>query len=257
MAVRVEVERLRRRALRRPRVEGSPPVAARLEHCGFRLYELSLVLEIEGEERCLDLRSIVLTRGRAEVDVAELLSRSAAPTTVSPWANDEEVAIGPIVLLELAIDHDRPVEIFLVPPSRDVERGHRDAGEIRTHRLSLPELVVVRMRRGVGPARQLLVLEHLRLDVRQRPDVEIPVVGVRALVDRLLRRVDRLGRPLHHERPLALVATANVLEDEDVAVLREILVRDGDLLAGLGDAVGRAFEEKGERLARILRAEDL
>ena len=95
--------------------------------------------------------------------------------------DDEEVPIRLIVLLERAVDRDRPVEVFLIPPARDVERRHRDAREVRAHRLPLPEVVVVRMRGEVGPRRQLLVLEHLRLDVRQRPDVQIPLVRVVAV----------------------------------------------------------------------------
>ena len=57
--------------------------------------------------------------------------------------------------------------------------------------------------------------------------------------------------------PFALVAPANVLEDEDVAVLGELLVGAGDLAFGVADAVRRALEQKRQRLRRVARAEDL
>src|SRR5512143_2994681 len=142
-AVRVEVERAGIRLARRPRAEGTPAVAPRLEDRRLRLLERALVLQIEGEEWRLDAGAIVLPGRRAEIDLPQLLAGPAGPPAVPPRADDEEVARLVVVRLERAVDRHRSVEVLLVPPPRDVERRHGDARQIRPHRLPLPEGVVV------------------------------------------------------------------------------------------------------------------
>src|SRR5258708_26382818 len=154
----MEVQRLRHGTLRRPRIVRAPGVASALEDRGLGLCECALVLQIIGEEWCLDLLSVVLAGRRTEIDVAELLSGAIAPATVPPRADDEKVAILPIVLFECPVNGDRPVEVLLIPPAGDVERRDGDSCEIRTHGLPLPELIVIGVRGDVRPRRIPFVL---------------------------------------------------------------------------------------------------
>ena len=81
--------------------------------------------------------------------------------------------------------------------------------------------------------------EHPGLAVVARDVLQQPldrVVRVGPLVEGLL--VGRVaGRPLHHERALGAELAAEVLEDEDVSVVRQGLERAVETLTGLGDAV--------------------
>ena len=90
----------------------------------FGEIQRALVLEPVREPRRLNVLAIVRRRLAAEVDVLKLLSRRSAPAAVIPRADDEIVLVVGVVLLELAVDGDRAVKVFLVPPARDVERRH-------------------------------------------------------------------------------------------------------------------------------------
>ena len=346
----MEVQGARGGALRRPRVEGAPTVAARLEDGSLRLREATPVLQIVGEERRLDLLAIIFSRGGAEVDLAELLAGPVGPASVPPRPHDEIILVRRVVLLQLAVDRDGAVEILLVPPASHIEGGHGDACEVRPHRLPLPEAVVIGMLGEIRPSGQPLLLEHFRLDVRERAEAEVPFVGVvaakvevgvllrglgevrvleavaqpecavvvevvadehvggrglrahgakrgmrtqhahrrgpsvvadaqhahapivlrrvleqpldgvpgvGAFIDGLRRGIHRPRRTLHDERALALVATANVLEHEDIALFREIRVARGKPFRRTGHAVRRALEEEGQRRLGVRRPEDL
>src|ERR1039458_10609364 len=81
------------------------------------------------------------------------------------------------------------------------------------------------------------------------------VVGIGSLVGGL--RVVQIdpGRKVEHS--LGLEASPQVLEDENVAVLREFFQGSRDLLGSfLGHTVRRAAKQNGQRTLRIDRSED-
>src|SRR6185503_7146409 len=151
-----EVERSGDGALWRPRVERPPCIAAGFEDRRLRLPEVALVLQVVGEKGRLDILSEILRRRRSEIDLAEFLAGSSRPAAVTPGTDDEKVLRALIMLLQLTINGDRAVEILLVPPAGDVQGRNGHAREVRLHRLSLPEAVVVRVCDEVRPGGQLL-----------------------------------------------------------------------------------------------------
>src|SRR5688500_17450607 len=94
-----------------------------------------------------------------------------------PRTHDQEILFLCIVAFEQLIDFDRTVEIFLVPPSGHVERRHCHAIEPRCKRLPLPESVIVGMVYEVAPGWDL-PLKILRVDVRERSEIQIPLVSI-------------------------------------------------------------------------------
>ena len=82
------------------------------------------------------------------------------------------------------------------------------------------------------------------------------VVGIRALVDRSgIALVAR--RPHHDERPLGLVAPADILIDEDVTVVDEgPIAFQGERARIRRRAVGRAKNQKGQGPCGLVRRED-
>ena len=332
---------------RRPRVPGAPLIGARLEGDGLGLPGLAPILQEMREPGREDAVLEVPGCGAPEVDGAQFVPRRAGPAAVIPRPHHERVDVPAVVRLEQLVDLQGAIEVFLVPPSRHGERGHRDAGEVRSGALPLPERVVVGVRHEVVPGGNLPV-QVLGIDVGERPEIEVPLEGVVAVeLERLLllrrlhscrvleavaqaeravmvevvaqehvggrclrrrgfeRRVrvehrhegepagirypehshaavvvgdvreqpvyrvvrvgafvDRLrvaplaGRSEHDELALGRVAPADVLEREDVAVVRERPVIAAQRVAGVGDAVGRAREDDRQRPLRSLRHED-
>ena len=343
----LEIQPFAGRPPRGPRVPRPPAIVARLEGDSLRLAQLTLVLEEVREPGRQNLLLKVARRGAAEVDLAELLSLGAGPAAVVPRPDYEGVHVRRVVPLEQLVDRERSVEVLLVPPSGHVERRNRDACQIRSGRLTLPEAVVVGMRHEVVPARNGPV-QMLGIDVRQGPERQIPLVRVVAVelerllllrrlhprgvleavaqperavvmkvvaqehvpgrrlrrgrlerrmrvehrhhgepagvrdaehphaavvaghvreqpVDRVVRvgaLVDRVGdamvaqRPHHDEAALRGVTPADVLEREDVAVVRQGPVVAAQRVGGVGDAVRRAREDDGQRRVCPLRHED-
>ena len=174
----MKVERLGHGFLRRPCREGAPFVAARFKHGRFRRFEIAEVFQIVRKERRLNLLTVVLAGCRLEIDRADLLTWAVAPSTMPPRPDDNRVFAPRVMLLELAVDRQRSIKIFLIPPTADTQRRHRHAFEIRLHRLLLPERIVVRMLGEIGPRWKCLVLQIARLHVRERAQREIPVVRV-------------------------------------------------------------------------------
>src|SRR6185503_1512365 len=108
---------------------------------------------------------------------AEAIAGSRGPAAVPPRADHQVVQFRGVVLLERAVDPDRAVEVFLVPPAGDAQRRHLYRSDLWNHRLPLPELVVVGMGDEVVPRRDLAV-EVVRVDVGQRSEAQIPAEGV-------------------------------------------------------------------------------
>ena len=82
------------------------------------------------------------------------------------------------------------------------------------------------------------------------------VVRVRRFVDRLRVALVLAQRPQHHELPFGRVAAANVLEDEDVALVRQLGVRRSKRAASARDAVRCARQNERQIPARVLRPEN-
>src|SRR5688500_3566785 len=122
---------------------GAPRVGARLESGGFGQLPGPLVLEPPGQPGQLDIPLAVDRGGVAEVDPAQLLPAPPTPSAVVPGTHDQIVKVSGVVTLQGLADLERPVEIFLVPPARNVERRDPDPVEVLHHRLALPEGVVV------------------------------------------------------------------------------------------------------------------
>jgi len=82
------------------------------------------------------------------------------------------------------------------------------------------------------------------------------VVGVGAFIDRL-RVAGLAGGTLHHEVALGPELPANVLVNEDVALVRERLVVGVEVAGSALNSVGRAFEDNRQRPGLAARREDL
>src|SRR5436190_11915286 len=134
----VEAARCDTRA-QRPAVACLPGIRTCLE-CGcLGQVELPFVLEPVGEPRRLN-PVLEIERGRSsEVDVAKLRAARAGPTTVIPRTHNQVVQVLRVVLLEQLVDTNRPIKVFLIPPSSDVQRRDGDAIHIWRDRLALPE----------------------------------------------------------------------------------------------------------------------
>ena len=141
---------------RRPRLPRLPLVRARLKRHRFLHRLRSLVLQPVGKPWRLNVLPEICARVATKIDVAKFCPVRARPSTVIPRPHRQIVVVLRIVLLEQLIHLHRTKEIFLVPPSRHVQVGHREHQilEVRRKRLLLPEFVIVRMRHEVIPCRQ-------------------------------------------------------------------------------------------------------
>src|SRR5688500_1791970 len=151
----------------------APDVAADLEGGRFRQLEIALPLQPVREERPLYLLPEMASGRAAEVQGSQSLPGGSSPAAVVPRSDDEEVEIRRVTLLELPVDLDGTVEVFLVPPAGDVERGDAWPIDLRRHGLALPEGIPVRVCDEVVPRRDLS-LEVFRIDVGERAELEVP-----------------------------------------------------------------------------------
>ena len=89
-----------------------------------------------------------------------------------------------VEFFERLINLQRSIEIFLIPPSGNIEIRYeiRNIGllQIRRHCLPLPELVVVGMLHEIVPSGQLLV-HILLVEIRNRSQPQKPVEGIEAI----------------------------------------------------------------------------
>ena len=201
-AVAAQVEPHRLHTRHRPHRIRLPRVGARLEHLRLPRRLLPRAVQVVAEEGCLDLLTKLARRGvAAEWDLTDAVADRLVPRAVIPWAGDHQVRVLGIVLGRLAVDLPRAPRIFLIPEAGDVEVGHRGARDLRVPRLALVVRIVVRMRDD-GVPRGNLSVQVLRVDVRHRAELQVPVVGVvdvevevrvlelvRLLVDGVLERV--------------------------------------------------------------------
>src|SRR4029077_17803188 len=98
----------------------------------------------------------------------------------------------------------RPPGVFLVPEARDIEIRNRRAVQRVDPDQRLPISVIVWMRAGIVPIRNLAMYVMV-VDVRQRSKVQVPLVRI-PLVERKIG-VGKLVTLLHH-RILKVVAEA-------------------------------------------------
>src|ERR1043165_6204981 len=105
----------------------------------------------------------------AEVYAAELTAVTTRPPAVVPWSSDEKFLFRYVVTFEQLVDPDWTIEVFLVPPTRDVQRRHGDAIEPRRECLAFPERGVIGFVDEGGPGWDL-ALEILLIRVRERTE---------------------------------------------------------------------------------------
>ncbi len=139
--------------------------------------EASLSLQVIRQERRQHVAPVILRGRTAEIDGPELSPFASRPSAMVPRTDDEEVLVRRVVPLEQFVDLDRTVKIFLVPPAGHVQRRHRHAFQPRREGLPLPESIVIGMIDEVVPGWEPVV-EILPVDIRQRPELEIPLVSV-------------------------------------------------------------------------------
>src|ERR1051325_9156430 len=121
-------------------------------------------------------------RRAAEVDTSELTTVAARPAAMVPWSNDEKVLFSGVVTFEQLVDLDWTIEVFLVPPTGDVECRHGDAIEPRRERLAFPKRGVVGFVDEGGPGGDL-ALEVFLIRIREWTEFQIPLVGVKLVDD--------------------------------------------------------------------------
>ena len=97
------------------------------------------------EPGTLNIFAKVFARRAPKVYVSQLVARCAIPAAVVPGARDQVVYVVRVRLLQHFIGGDWSIEIFLVPPARNVHDRHCDLLKLIYQRLLLPELIVVGM----------------------------------------------------------------------------------------------------------------
>ena len=120
---------------------------------------------------------------------------------MKPRPGHHQVRVIGIALAGLTKDLPRSPRIFLVPESGDIEQWNRRPLDLCVPRLALVERIVVRMGDDRVPRRNG-IMEVFRVDVRQRTELQIPLVRVvrievemsvlelvRLLIHRVLERV--------------------------------------------------------------------
>src|SRR5215813_4652168 len=110
-----------------------------------------------GQEPRKHIPSIIRGGGATEFNTAKLLAVAPRPSAMIPGADDQEVLVGRIMLLEQLIDFQRTIKVFLIPPSRDVERRDGYLVQPGCECLALPERIIVRMIDEVVPSREFIV----------------------------------------------------------------------------------------------------
>ena len=178
-------------------VEGPPGVLAGAEDPRLRHGRavLILVLEVAGEPGAHDLIAEIAGRGAAERDRPQAVAVAPDPAAVIPRAGDQGVQSVAVVLLERLVDPERAGEVLLVPPADHVERRYAGPAHARGQRPLAPVTIVVGVLNEVVPPGHL-ALEMAGVDVRQRPEVEKPLVEIAAAV---VERRELLGPPHHRQ----------------------------------------------------------
>ena len=97
------------------------------------------------------------------------------PTAVIPRANDQVIHVLSVILFEIRVGGHGPIKIFLVPPAGHIQIRHRRLMQGVRQRFLLPVFVIGRMLDKTVPRRNFAV-QVIFVDVRKRPDVQIPVV---------------------------------------------------------------------------------
>ena len=82
-----------------PGIEWRPTVRAGLERNRFRLFELAFIFQIISEPGTQNVRPKVLTRGAAEIDVAQLVTGGTIPTAVVPRPGNQIIHVVRVSLL--------------------------------------------------------------------------------------------------------------------------------------------------------------
>ena len=135
-------------------------------------------MQVVAEEGRLDVFA-ELARGlvSSERDEPDTVSLRSLPLAVEPWAGHDEVRALRIILFRMVKDLPRAPGILLIPESSDVQVRDGRGMELIHPCFFLPEFVVVRVIDGRVPVRNRAV-KIFRVDVGERAEIEIPLVGV-------------------------------------------------------------------------------
>src|ERR1051326_2087042 len=125
--------------LRRPLIVLDPRIDARSEGHRLRTFGSSLSFQVIIEERNEDVLSVIGRGWTAEVDAAEFTAVTSRPATVVPWTNHEEILFRSVVSFEQLVNFQRTVEVFLIPPARNVQRRYGHTVQPRRKRLPRSE----------------------------------------------------------------------------------------------------------------------
>ncbi len=175
----------------------------------------------------------------AERNDADAVTFGTLPLAVEPRTRHHEIRVLRIVLFRVTENLPRAPRIFLIPESRDVQIRHGRGVKLVDPRFFLPEFVVVRMIDARIPVRNRAV-QIFRVDVRERAEIEIPLVGVVGF-EIEVRVLVLVG--LLHDRVFEVVALAQ--RAEAVVVVVHPLVDGRGLLA---DGLERGMRmQQGER----------
>ena len=132
---------------------------------------LALALQMELEERELDLLAIELGGLGVERDVAQRRAVAAAPAAVDPGTHHDRVRRAGARLLDAAIRLQRAEQVLGVEPAADGQHGRPDVLQMRPQVARLPELVVGAVPHHLVPERDL-PLEVFGVGVVQRAQFE-------------------------------------------------------------------------------------
>src|ERR1700679_4346613 len=119
----LEVERLRRRGLWRPRIIFLPDITARLEDISLGERSLFTSLQIFFKERKLNLLAEEDSCLRAEVHIAELVAIPDGPAAMGPRPDYQRVDGTGVELVDCVKGLERSGEILGVEPAADGHHG--------------------------------------------------------------------------------------------------------------------------------------
>ena len=150
---------------------------------------------------------------------------AALPFAVIPRAGNHKVRVLRIVLFSVAENLPRSPRVFLIPESCDIQIGDGRRMKLADPGFFFPEVIVVGMLDTRIPVRDRAV-QIFRVDVRERTEIEIPLVSiVRFEIEMRIRVL--IG--LLHDRVFKVVALAQ--RAEAVVVVVHPLIDGRGLLA--------------------------
>ena len=153
-----------------------PGIRAALKSCRLPAEFLALAVQIVAKERGLyifaELSRRFVTSERNHPDALSLL---ALPLPVIPRPGHDEVVVLRIVFLGVAKNLPRSPRILLIPEPAHIQVGHGRPVQLINPPFFPPKVIVIRMLDIRIPERNRVV-KIFGVDVRQRPQIQIPLI---------------------------------------------------------------------------------